>query len=117
MYYKDMEVWKESMELTVAIYRLTEVFPKSEVYGLASQMRRSAVSIPSNIAEGSVRTSGKETFHFIDIALGSVAELETQVILSVELGYVDEVQFVSGKIKKVNALLQGLKKYLSCINS
>ena len=111
MYYKDMEVWKESMTLALMVYKLTENFPKTESYGLVSQIRRCSVSIPSNIAEGSVRSSNKETAHFIDISLGSLAELDTQLLLSKELGFYSGEQIFE-QLKKVNALLKGLKKYL-----
>lgn len=111
MYYKDMEVWKESMALALMVYKLTDKFPKTELYGIVSQIRRCSVSIPSNIAEGSVRFSNKETLRFIEISIGSLAELDTQLILSKDLGYYIE-DIVFNQIKKVNALLLGLKKYL-----
>ncbi len=111
MYYKDMEVWKESMALALMVYKLTEKFPKTELYDLVSQIRRCSVSIPSNIAEGSVKFSNKETLRFIEISIGSLAELDTQLLLSKDLGYYTE-EIVFNQIKKVNALLLGLKKYL-----
>ncbi|MAF13676.1 MAG: hypothetical protein CMI53_02165 [Parcubacteria group bacterium] len=77
--YKDLIIWQRSMELVVEVYRLTTNFPKSEMYGLTSQMRRCAVSIPSNIAEGRRRSSRKEYRYFMTIAYGSGAELETQI--------------------------------------
>ena len=77
MYYKELEVWKEARKLVKEIYKLTSTFPKSEMYGLTSQMNRCAISIPSNIAEGCTRYSDKDTRKFIDIALGSLAELDT----------------------------------------
>lgn len=80
--YKDLIVWQKSIDLVREVYTTTEGFPKSEVYGLASQMRRSAVSIPSNIAEGYKRKNLKEYIQFLSIADGSSAELETQVIIS-----------------------------------
>lgn len=83
--YEDLIVWQKSMDLTEAIYKLTEKFPKEEKYGLVSQMRRSAVSIPSNIAEGSRRRSIKDTARFLLIAFGSGSELETQTKLSKRL--------------------------------
>ena len=114
MYYKDMEVWKESMALALMVYKLTENFPKTELYGLTSQIRRCSVSIPSNIAEGSVKFSNKETLRFIEISIGSLAELDTQLLLSKDLDYYTE-EAVFNQIKKVNALLLGLKKYLKKI--
>ena len=100
-----MELWKESMTLALMVYKLTENFPKTELYGLVSQIRRCSVSIPSNIAEGSVRSSNKETAHFIDISLGSLAELDTQLLLSKELGFYNGEQIFE-QLKKVNALLK-----------
>ena len=112
MYHKNMEVWKEAKNLALQIYRITENFPDKEIYGLTSQLRRCAVSIPSNIAEGCGRNTDKDTLNFISIALGSVSELETQVIISEELGYTDNTNNIYEQIKKVNALLIGLKKRL-----
>jgi four helix bundle protein len=85
--YRDLVVWQEGMKLSVAVYQLTERFPKHKLYGLTSQVRRCSVSIPSNIAEGHARGSTREYLHYVSIALGSLAELETQLLLSKELGY------------------------------
>lgn len=87
--HKDLDVWKEAMDLAKEIYLLTSKFPKEEVYGLTSQIRRSVVSIPSNIAEGAARNSSKEFIQFLYIALGSLAELETQLLLSETLGFIN----------------------------
>ncbi len=111
MYYKDMEVWKCSMKLVTDVYQLVSVFPKDEIYGLTSQIKRAAVSIPSNIAEGCRRYSDKDTCKFIDIALGSIAELDTQLILAQDLGFAEYNQEIADSISQINALLQGLKKY------
>ena len=110
MYYKDMEVWKESMNLVLKIYELTEIFPKTEIYGLTNQMRRCAVSIPSNIAEGSVKHSDKESLRFLDISLGSLAELDTQIQIAIKLGYIDAAEKFE-QVSKVRALLTGLMKF------
>lgn len=83
--YKDLLVWQKSMDLVVAVYTVTDTFPENEKYGLTSQMRRCAVSIPSNIAEGSRRGTEKDFLKYIYIAYGSGAELETQMILSKRL--------------------------------
>ncbi len=83
--YKDLIVWQKSIQLVKSIYRITEHFPKSELYGLSSQMRRAAISIPSNIAEGYKRKGRAEFIQFLSIAGGSAAELETQLIISKEL--------------------------------
>jgi len=85
--YKDLIVWQKSVDLVVAIYELTNSFPKTELYGLVSQMRRSAVSIPSNIAEGRRRGSKKEFRRFLLVAFGSGAGLETQIVISKKLNY------------------------------
>ncbi|MDP2600100.1 MAG: four helix bundle protein [Deltaproteobacteria bacterium] len=90
--YCDLDVWKKSMELCETVYKITSEFPKQEQYGLTSQLRRCSVSIPSNIAEGFVRRHGKEFKHFLSIALSSLAELETQIILAFRLGYLQDVQ-------------------------
>ena len=111
MDHKDLEVWKKSFELVCYIYKITKTFPEEERYGLTSQIRRSAVSIPSNIAEGCARTTNKETLRFIDIACGSVAELETQLLLSERLGYISDSCALE-MIKEVSRIITGFKKYL-----
>ena len=98
------------MELALDIYKISGSFPKEEQYGMTSQIRRSAISVPSNIAEGCARFSDKETYNFVSIALGSLAEMETQLILSKQLGYLEDDEKINELIKKVNALLIGLKK-------
>ncbi len=112
MYYKELESWKEARKLVKDVYKLTSEFPKSEMYGLTSQINRCAVSIPSNIAEGCVRFSDKDTKKFIDIALGSIAELDTQLILAEDLGFAEYNANLASRVSKVSALLQGLKKYV-----
>jgi len=88
--YKQLIVWQKAMDLAEMIYKITDVFPKSELYGLVSQIRRSVVSIPSNIAEGYGRSSPKEYGQFYCIAYGSLLELETQITLSSRLAYIDK---------------------------
>ena len=90
--FKELIVWQKAMDLAVFAYQLTGFFPKEEKFGLISQIQRCAVSIPSNIAEGSGRVSKKEFQHFISIAMGSAFELETQTILAFRFKYIDEVQ-------------------------
>lgn len=90
--YAQMTIWMKAMELAKSIYQTTKYFPQEEVYGLVSQMRRAAVSIPSNIAEGSGRNTNKEFTHFLSIALGSLFELNTQVILAENIGFISQVQ-------------------------
>lgn len=87
--YRNLVVWQKSVDLVVEVYRLTEKFPKEEIYGLTSQMRRASVSIPSNIAEGSRRGSKKDFKNFILIAYGSGSELETQIEISLRLGFIE----------------------------
>ncbi len=90
--FKELQVWQKAMDLVVFAYELTGYFPKEEKYRLISQIQRCAVSIPSNIAEGSGRVFGKEFQHFISIAMGSSFELETQVILAFRFKYIDDGQ-------------------------
>lgn len=111
MYYKDLEVWKVAIEFVKEIYILTGKFPSDEKFGIVSQIRRAAVSIPSNIAEGAVRHSDKESTRFMDIALGSIAELETQLIISKELAFIDDIDEEIKKLKKMSAMLHGLQKF------
>ena len=113
MYYKELEVWKEARRLVKEVYKLTSEFPKSELFGLTSQINRSVISIPSNIAEGCVRYSDKDTNKFIDIALGSAAELDTQLIIAQDLGFAVYDKNLISLVNKVTALLQGLKKYIN----
>jgi len=91
--HKDLNVWKKSMNLVILTYRLTGQFHKEELFGLSSQMRRAAVSIPSNIAEGHGRNSDKELIRFLFISLGSASELETQILLSNKLDFLKEEGF------------------------
>lgn len=108
-------MWQRSFELVVEVHRLTDFFPKSELYGLTSQIRRAVVSIPSNIAEGFVRRHRKEYSQFISIAFGSGAELETQLLLAKVLKLAPEKEFVRSEsllsevMKMLNALLMRLK--------
>ena len=112
MYHKDLEAWKKSIELVTKVYSETKNFPQEEKYGLTNQIRRSAVSIPSNIAEGCARGSDKENVRFIDIALGSLAELETQLIIAENLNYIKHTSLYND-INTVSAMIIGLKKYLT----
>lgn len=90
--FKKLDVWKQALNLSVEVYRATEKFPKKEVYGLASQMQRAGVSVPSNIAEGAARNHDGEFYHFLGIACGSAAELYTQTMIACELGYITRAQ-------------------------
>jgi len=112
--FKDLRIWQESIRLVKDIYLLTKNFPKDETYGLTSQMRRSAVSIPSNIAEGFRRYHNKEYKQFLYITLGSCAELETQIIISHDLEYINEniKEKVTEKIKYICKMVYKLIKKL-----
>jgi len=106
----DLQAWQLSLELVKAIYQLTSSFPREEIYGLTAQMRRSSVSVPSNIAEGAARASNKEFLHFLHIARGSLSELETQLILSKELGFAKKTEAVENLMEAVFGRLGGLIK-------
>lgn len=111
----DLDVWNKSITFVTTIYELTDSFPKTEVYGLTNQIRRSAVSIPSNIAEGAGRTSLKEFAQFLSVALGSIAELETQLIVSNNLGFLSKEGFdlLLKELISIRKMTIGLKKSLS----
>ena len=104
----DLLAWQQGIVLVKAIYRLTAGFPQSELYGLTSQMRRSAVSVPANIAEGMGRDSTKELLHFLIVARGSLSELDTYVVLSKELGFAPTTEEIESLVDRVFALLGGL---------
>ncbi len=110
--HKDLEVWKQAVELVKTVYEFTAGFPASEIYGLVSQMRRSAVSIPSNIAEGAARNSDKEFIQFLYITLGSLAELDTQYILSKEIQLTGGSAKVESVMGRVGKMTMGLIKHL-----
>ena len=110
--HKDLEVWKKSMDLVSNIYKITESFPNKELYGLTNQIRRAAVSVPSNIAEGAARSSKKEFIQFLYIALGSLSELETQIIIANRLEYLNNLDTSLENLKFVQKLINGLIYYL-----
>ena len=112
--HRDLKVWQYAIDLVTEIYQITRNFPKSEMFGLGNQIQRSAVSIPSNIAEGAGRNSEKEFLRFLSIAMGSIAELETQIIISKNIQYIDEDQFndLMSKLIEIRKMLIGLKKSL-----
>jgi len=121
--YTKLDVWQKSMDLVVAVYGVTKSFPKEEIYALTNQMRRAAVSIPSNIAEGRAKRSTREFLRFISIANGSVAELETQIMLSEKLGYLSSAQTTpllveAGLIgRMLNKLYSRLEEKLNPLNA
>jgi four helix bundle protein len=112
--HKDLDLWKDSIRLVVDIYLMTKEFPKEELYGLTSQIRRSAISTPANISEGAAKKSPADFIRFLRIAQGSLSELETLIILAFQLKYIDEINFkrIEGNIFKINAQLSGLIKSL-----
>ena len=113
--YKDLNIWKRSIELVEDIYRLTKSFPKEELYGLTSQMRRAAVSIPSNIAEGFTRFHNKEYKQFLYIALGSCSELSTQIIIASRLKYFDDnkIELLLNEINEICRMTMNLIKKIN----
>lgn len=114
--HRDLLVWQKAMELTATIYIMSERFPRIEQFGLTDQIRRAAVSVPSNIAEGHARQSTKEFVNFLSIARGSLAEIDTQIEIACRLGYVHEVNSVCDSIfeltKMLNSLMTSLRKKL-----
>lgn len=108
--YRDLKAWQKAMQLMLSIYKTSEFFPKHELYGLTQQLRRSAVSVPSNIAEGSSRRSTHEFLRFLNIATGSLAELETQISAAQMLGYLDPAQekMLLEQADEVSRISQGL---------
>jgi four helix bundle protein len=108
--FQDLVVWQKSMDLVTEIYRLTRSFPKEEIFGLVSQLRRAAVSVPSNIAEGQGRLTEKEFRQFLGNARGSLSEVETQILIAKNLGYLDETNLNSilSIISEVGRVLNGL---------
>ena len=112
MDYKELDIWVQARKLVKTVYVLTKSFPKDEQFSLTSQIRRCAVSVPSNIAEGCGRQSNKETIHFLHIARGSLFELETQVILANDLEYLtSDVKQILDEIERVKKLLNGFINY------
>lgn len=114
--FRDLRVWQLGMELVVLVYGITDGFPKHELFGLTSQMRRSAVSVPSNIAEGHAREHRNEYLHHLSIAQASLAELETQLEIATRLGYLPADQFDNAQTqatalnRQLHALRNALKK-------
>ncbi len=112
--FKELKVWQKSYQLCLEIYRVTKKFPKEEIYTLISQIRRSALSIPSNIAEGYGRKTTLEYIHSLYIAYGSLCELETQLLLSGDLGYIEaeSLRKLQGDVGEVERMLKALIKSL-----
>ena len=110
--HQKLEVWQQSMMLVKEIYAVSSTFPAQEMYGLTNQMRRAAVSIPANIAEGAARYGDKEYLHFLSIARGSVSELDTHLQIATMLGFLPENQQLQNLVDTVGKLLSGLAKKL-----
>ena len=110
--HKNLDVWKESLDLVKQVYFITDKLPKKEDFVIVSQMRRAALSVPSNIAEGSARHHSKDFTHFLRIADGSAAELETQVIIGVKLGFSSNVEQLLNEIVVIRRMLAALIKSL-----
>jgi four helix bundle protein len=108
-----LEAWKISRELVTSVYRLTQYFPREEMFGLTTQMRRAAVSIPANIAEGAARTGTREVVQFLNIARGSLSELETHLLIAVDLAYMRSEDPVFELVSRVSKLLTGLHKSIN----
>ncbi len=113
--HKKLDVWKEAVQFSVDVYQVTQRFPKSELYGLTSQLRRAAVSIASNIAEGAARKSDKEFIRFLDIANGSVSEVDTQIEIASRLAYLEDTDraVLDNKLNSIAAKLAGLMKKIA----
>ncbi|WP_373072627.1 four helix bundle protein [Zeaxanthinibacter enoshimensis] len=112
MIHKELNIWKQSRSLVLHIYELTYTLPKSEYFGLIAQMRKSVISIPSNIAQGAGRSSTQEYIRFLDIATGSLSELETQLIIAIRLGYTEKNEVIENEIRGLNKMFRNLKKVL-----
>jgi four helix bundle protein len=112
--HKDLNVWKDGINFVTKVYKTTSLFPKEELYGITSQIRRAAISIPSNIAEGAARKSSKEFQQFLYIALSSAAELNTQLIISNNLDLLDnkDTKYLNLELDTISRRLQGLIRSL-----
>ena len=110
--HRDLDVWNKAMDLVEDIYALAKQFPQDERYGLTSQLKRAAVSVPSNIAEGAGRRGPKEFVQFLYISLGSLSEVETQTLLARRLGFADAIEHILENIEKIKQMLNGLIRYL-----
>jgi len=112
--YKELKVWTKSIEFTVDLYHATQLFPKEETYSLVSQVKKAAVSISSNIAEGAGRKSNKEFSQFLSYSYGSTCEVDTQLIIARRLRFIDEEKFenLNGKLQEIQKMLFSLKNQI-----
>ena len=113
--HQKLEAWSKAIELVTNVYKNTEQFPKEERYGLTGQIRRAAVSIPANIAEGAGRRSSKEFAHFLSNSQGSASELETELIIANRLGFLDDATFAKliGQLERIGRLITGLTRHVA----
>jgi four helix bundle protein len=118
-HYGELIAWQKAVDFAEEIYRATEDFPRREMFGLTNQIRRAAVSIPSNIAEGQGRRTTRDFLHFLSVAKGSLQEVETQLLIAFRLGYLDEVRnsVLMGLSAEVGRLVNGLSKSLDRVSS
>ncbi len=116
--HQKLNAWKTSFQFATQVYTITKEFPTEEKFGLISQIRRAAVSVPVNIAEGAARKSKKEFTHFLHISLGSASELDTLLLLSKELNYIDQENFskLNQQLEEISKILSGLIRYTSTTN-
>lgn len=112
--HRDLDVWQRGMDMVAEIYQLTGHWPASEKYGLTTQLRRAAVSVPSNIAEGSARRTAADFSRFLDIAQGSLAEIETQLEIAKRIGLIDGYSGLNNHLVSMRRMLIGLQQHLKC---
>jgi len=112
--HEKLEVWSKAIDFVITVYKMTDLFPKEEKFGLTSQIRRAAVSIPANIAEGAARQSPKEFAYFLSNAQGSASELETELLIAQRLGYLDEEVYSEMRttLDSIGRMIVGLSQYL-----
>jgi four helix bundle protein len=116
-HYKELKIWRKDMSLAKSVYRLTTRFPADERFGLSAQMRRAAVSVPSNIAEGQARHGTREFLQFLSHASGSLAELETQILVSMDLGFCkeSEVSSIANEIGELQKMVAAIRRKLAVV--
>ena len=114
--YKDLDIWKQSRKFCVPIYKITSQFPTEEKFGLDGQLRRDSVSVPSNIAEGSAKSSDKHFLVFLETSLGSCFEMETQLLVSYDLGFINE-EILSELLQQLESNIQMISKFMSYLKS
>lgn len=112
--FRDLDAWRVAIDLTVDVYRISDGFPETEIYGITSQLRRAVVSVASNIAEGKGRGSDNEFRRYLKIARGSLYEVETQLVIAQKLGFLDELglESVTARVHDIGRLINGLLRYL-----